>query len=93
VYNVLNSNKVAERRSDMERLKEFRKEKNMTQEAMAEKIGITLSMYEKVERGVVSASAAFMRRMKEAFPDIDINFIFFGENSNNFAVQEKKEAV
>jgi transcriptional regulator with XRE-family HTH domain len=39
----------------MERLKEFRKEKNMTQEGMAEKIGITLSMYEKVERGVVSA--------------------------------------
>lgn len=69
----------------MERLKEFRKEKNMTQEEMAEKIGITLSMYEKVERGVVSASAAFMRRMKEAFPDIDINFIFFSQNSNKIA--------
>ena len=77
----------------MERLKEFRKEKHMTQEGMAEKIGITLSMYEKVERGVVSASAAFMRRMKEAFPDVDINFIFFNENSNNSAVNGKAEAV
>ena len=77
----------------MEQLKQFRKEKKMTQEGMAQKIGITLSMYEKVERGAVSASAAFMRRMKEAFPDIDINFIFFSQNSREIAVQEKKEAV
>lgn len=69
----------------MERLKEFRKSKKMTQEGMAEKIGVTLSMYEKVERGSVNASAAFMRRLKESFPDIDINFIFFESDSNDIA--------
>jgi len=42
----------------MERLKEFRKKKELSQEAMAKKIGITLSMYEKVEQGRAGASAA-----------------------------------
>ena len=69
----------------MERLKEFRRKQKMTQEGMAKKIGVTLSMYEKVERGSINASAAFMRRLKKSFPDIDINFIFFEANSNNIA--------
>lgn len=59
------------------RLKEFRKSKGKSQEAMAKTIGITLSMYEKVENGKAGASAAFMKRIKTAYPDADINFLFF----------------
>ena len=71
----------------MEKLKALRKDNGLSQTAMAEKIGITLSMYEKVESGRYSASAAFMHRVKNAFPDISIDDIFFASNSNNIAVK------
>lgn len=61
----------------MERLKLFRKSLGLSQKSMAGTIGITLSMYEKVESGRAGVSAAFMRRLKKAFPDVDINFMFF----------------
>ena len=70
----------------MNKLKEFRKNRGMTQENMAQTLGITLSMYEKVEGGRAGASAAFMRRLKEAFPEASIDAIFFGVNSNDVAV-------
>lgn len=69
----------------MSKLKEFRKKQDLTQEAMAHKLGITLSMYEKVEGGRAGASAAFMRRLKEAFPEASIDAIFFDRNSNEVA--------
>ena len=59
------------------RLKDFRVKEQMTQKVMADKMHITLSMYEKVEHGAVNASAGFMRRLAEAFPNADINYIFF----------------
>lgn len=61
------------------RLREFRKSKEKTQEEMARSMGITLSMYEKVENEKTGASANFMRKLKNIYPDIDINFIFFGK--------------
>ena len=66
----------------MDKLKEFRKEQGLSQESMAQKIGITLSMYEKVEQGRAGASAAFMKRLKNAFPNASIDSIFFTQNSN-----------
>ena len=69
----------------MEKLKEFRKQAEMSQETMAKTLGITLSMYEKVEQGRANASAAFMKRFKKAFPDASIDLIFFSENSNDVA--------
>jgi transcriptional regulator with XRE-family HTH domain len=70
----------------MEKLKMFRKEKGLSQDAMARKLGITLSMYEKVEQGRAGASAAFMKRVKSTFPEVDINDIFFEPSSNDVAV-------
>ena len=69
----------------MERLREFRKEKGLSQEKMAKTLDITLSMYEKVEGGRAGASAAFMRRLKTAFPDANIDYLFFAGNSNKIA--------
>lgn len=76
----------------MERLKEFRVNKKMTQKVIADKMGITLSMYEKVEHGAANASAGFMRRLADAFPDADINYIFFNGNSNKIAEASGEEA-
>ena len=71
----------------MENLRNFRRRKGLSQDAMARAIGITLSMYEKVETGRANASSAFMKRLKNAFPEASIDAIFFAsENSNNNAV-------
>lgn len=70
----------------MEKLREFRKAQGLSQKIMAEKLGITLSMYEKVEGGRTGASAAFMSRVKSAFPEVVIDDIFFADNSNKIAV-------
>lgn len=61
----------------MDRLKQFRKEKGLSQRAMAQSMGVTLSMYEKVETGRAHASSAFMARVKKAYPDANIDKIFF----------------
>lgn len=61
----------------MKELKAFRKEKEFTQSEMAKKLGITLSMYEKVESGRTGVSGAFMRRFKKAFPEANMDDIFF----------------
>ncbi len=71
----------------MSRLREFRKEKGLSQEKMAKILDITLSMYEKVEGGRAGASAAFMRRLKKAFPEVNIDSLFFAVNSNDVAVE------
>lgn len=59
------------------KLKEFRESKSITQEQLARKIGFTLSMVAQVERGKVKASRNFMEKLKQAYPDIDINKVFF----------------
>lgn len=69
----------------MERLRAFRKSQKITQEVMAFRLGITVSMYEKVESGRANASSSFMRRMKKAFPDVSIDEIFFTDNRNIIA--------
>ena len=74
----------------MSRLREFRKEKGLSQEKMAKILDITLSMYEKVEGGRAGASAAFMRRLKNAFPEVNIDTLFFAANSNDVAVYEQQ---
>ena len=71
----------------MPNLREFRKEKGLSQEKMAKMLNITLSMYEKVESGRAGASAGFMRRLKTAYPEANIDAIFFADSSNNIAVE------
>ncbi|WP_254241686.1 helix-turn-helix domain-containing protein [Bacillus cereus] len=59
------------------RLKVFRKEIKLTQRQMANSIGVSLSMYEKVERESIKASRNFIDALKYKYPHIDINYIFF----------------
>ena len=57
-------------------LKDFRKRHFYTVPEMASALGISLSMYEKVEGGYRNMSGDFLRRFKKAFPDFDINKFF-----------------
>ena len=72
----------------MNNLKSFRLDQGLSQYAMAQKIGITLSMYEKVETGRTGVSGGFLRRFKKAFPSACIDSIFFSGYSNDVAVME-----
>ena len=60
-----------------QKLKNFRQQKGLTKQKIAEMLGYTLSLYEKVEDGRATASASFMRKFKAVFPDVSIDSIFF----------------
>lgn len=53
---------------------------------MAIKLGVSLSMYAKVEQGAAKAGRTFMERIKDNYPDASIDHIFFDNNSGNIAV-------
>lgn len=67
----------------METLKKIREELNLTMDDMAEKIGMSTSMYEKIEYGYRVPSRKFMEKMKKTFPYIDANIFFEKEVHNN----------
>ena len=57
----------------MEWMKKFRNSKGFTASEMADKLGISKSLYEKIE---YDDSRNFMERFKKAFPDFDMNIFF-----------------
>lgn len=61
----------------MESLKQFRKSLRLNQKEMAMRIGVSPSYYYKVESGIQTPSYEFMRKMKDRFPNISIDRVFF----------------
>lgn len=68
------------------KLREFRTQKGLSQEKMAIELGVSLSMYAKVEQGAAKAGRTFMERIKEHYPEANIDHIFFDNASGNIAV-------
>ena len=66
----------------MKFLIDLRKSKNMTNLQMAEFIGISESLYSKIEYGARQPSRFFMQKFKKAFPEYDMN-IFFTNKLHN----------
>lgn len=60
----------------MDYLKKFRVNKELSREQMANKLGISLSLYDKIEFGVRTPSRNFLNRFKKAFPEFDMNIFF-----------------
>lgn len=58
-------------------LKRMRKDLKLTQKSMAKSMGVSLSMYEKVERGHKKASRNFMESLKKKYPEVIIDEVFF----------------
>lgn len=58
-------------------LKEFRDNLGLTQNQMAEEIGVSKSYYSKVESGFQKPSFEFLRKLKSRFSDVDIDEMFF----------------
>lgn len=61
----------------MNSLVDFRNINNLTQKEMAIKLGVTPSMYSKVELGLRNPSYNFLVKFKQTFKDVDIDSIFF----------------
>lgn len=64
--------------NSLNKLQAFRRAKGLTQEEFAQRLGFTFSMVSKVENGAAKPSRNFMERVKQTFPDADINALFFG---------------
>lgn len=60
----------------MEHLKKLRKSLNLSKREMAKTIGVSFSYYEKIESGERYASRNFLAKLKENFPQFDINIFF-----------------
>ena len=57
-------------------LQNFREYKNYSRYEMATKLEFSKSMYEKIELGFRNPSYNFLLKLKESFPDFDINLLF-----------------
>ena len=60
-------------------LKLFRRKRELTQRQMAKRIGVSYSLYEKVERGRMRPGKWFVQGFKEAFPHADVDKVLFPE--------------
>lgn len=63
-----------------EKLQEFRKENELTQEQMAYELNVTVAHYKAVEYGIRNPSFEFMERLKIKFPKCNIDKIFYSES-------------
>ena len=61
-------------------LKEFRQSLNLTLQEFADNINVSKSYYEKIESGQRKPSREFMTRLKNKFPQFDVNIFFIEQN-------------
>ncbi|MCC4121332.1 helix-turn-helix domain-containing protein [Lactococcus lactis] len=60
----------------LEYLKQFRKQKKLTQDEMARILGFTKSHYVKIEMGVRNPGYKFLKALKINFNEVDVNEFF-----------------
>lgn len=63
----------------MKALKDFRISLNLTLSAFAKEIGVSKSLYEKVEQGARKPSREFTEKFKKKYPQFDVNIFFVNE--------------
>lgn len=75
----------------MDTLKQFRLSVSLSQEKMAQRLGCSVSMYQKVERGQAKPSRGFMEKVKTQFPFASIDEIFFPKTEEGNQPQRSKQ--
>ncbi|MEE0451945.1 helix-turn-helix domain-containing protein [Peptacetobacter sp.] len=61
-------------------LKAFRTSLNMRQKDIANKLGVSVTLYNQVETGKINPTYNFLEKLAKAFPDININKLLFDLN-------------
>lgn len=64
-------------RSDDIKLKELREEKNLSQKEIAKILNVSISYYSKIESGWQNPSFDFLVKLKNCFPTVNIDVMFF----------------
>lgn len=67
----------------MKTIKEFREQLGLTIEEQANKLHMSVSMYEKIEYGYREPSKTFIKKFKEVYPYIDTNIFFESKVNEN----------
>lgn len=62
--------------SGLNQLKKIRNKRKMTQKEMAEKIGVSISYYSKIEGGFKEPSYQFLKKLYANFEGLDMNLFF-----------------
>lgn len=60
----------------MEILKKFRESLKLTAQEFADNINVSKSLYEKVENGSRKPSREFTTKLKQKYPQFDVNIFF-----------------
>ena len=60
----------------MKALKDFRNSLNLTTQEFANTIGISKSLYDKLETGARKPSREFLTKLKKKYPQVDVNIFF-----------------
>ena len=60
----------------MKMLRDFREKIKLNQNEFAESIGVSLSLYVKIECGDRKPSREFMSKLKSKYPEFDVNNFF-----------------
>lgn len=60
----------------MDKLKALRELERLTAAEMADKLGMSKSLYTKLESGARTPSINAIRKIKDVYPEIDINIFF-----------------
>ncbi len=60
----------------MKALKDFRNSLNLTTQEFANTIGISKSLYDKLETGARKPSREFLTKLKKKYPQFDVNIFF-----------------
>lgn len=61
----------------MNKLKEFRNSQKLSQIEIAKEIGVSFSYYSKVESGFQNPSYSFLLKLKNRYPQVTIDEMFF----------------
>lgn len=59
------------------KLKELREKKNLSQKEIAKVLNVSTSYYSKIESGYQNPSFDFLVKLKNCFPIVDIDVMFF----------------
>lgn len=60
----------------MKALKDFRNSLNLTAQEFANEVGISKSLYDKLETGARRPSREFLTKLKKKYPQFDVNIFF-----------------
>lgn len=70
---------------------DFREHQKLTVAQMSEILGVSRSLYQKIEYGNRGASRKFIQRFKKTFPTSDIVAIFFTNDIHNMCDDDAHE--